>query len=80
MSKQKSDQTPDDVEIPVENKEFMDEFFVQVMWINYTVFKWICTFECHTLLKIKVPKRGVNSNAHEEPFWGSLKSLLVNSS
>lgn len=30
MSKQKSDQTPDDVEIPVENKEFMDEFFAQV--------------------------------------------------
>lgn len=27
---QKTDQTPDDVEIQVEKKEFMDEFFVQV--------------------------------------------------
>lgn len=27
---QNADQTPDDVEIQVENKEFMDEFFVQV--------------------------------------------------
>ncbi|KAI7810676.1 syntaxin-3 isoform X2 [Triplophysa rosa] len=28
--KAKSDQTADDVEIPVENKEFMDEFFIQI--------------------------------------------------
>lgn len=27
---QKTDQTPEDVDIQVENKEFMDEFFVQV--------------------------------------------------
>lgn len=27
---QRTDQTPDDVEIQVENKEFMDEFFAQV--------------------------------------------------
>lgn len=27
---QKTDQTPDDVEIQVEKKEFMDEFFAQV--------------------------------------------------
>ncbi len=63
MPKQKSDQTPDDVEIPMESKEFMDEFFAQVryMWINYTVSKRISTFECHAFLKIEVPKGGFNS-------------------
>lgn len=48
MSIQKSDQTGDDVEIPMENKEFMDEFFAQVLvlYINYTVFKSNGAFEC----------------------------------
>uniref|UniRef100_A0A8C1J493 Syntaxin 3 n=1 Tax=Cyprinus carpio TaxID=7962 RepID=A0A8C1J493_CYPCA len=39
MSKQKSDQTPDDVEIPVEKKEFMDEFFAQIEEIRTSIDK-----------------------------------------
>uniref|UniRef100_A0A672QG24 Syntaxin-3-like n=1 Tax=Sinocyclocheilus grahami TaxID=75366 RepID=A0A672QG24_SINGR len=39
MSKQKSDQTPDDVEIPVEKKEFMDEFFAQFEEIRTSIDK-----------------------------------------
>uniref|UniRef100_A0A8C2ISQ9 Syntaxin-3 n=1 Tax=Cyprinus carpio TaxID=7962 RepID=A0A8C2ISQ9_CYPCA len=37
--KAKSDQTPDDVEIPVENKEFMDEFFAQIEEIRTSIDK-----------------------------------------
>ncbi|XP_051557869.1 syntaxin-3-like isoform X1 [Myxocyprinus asiaticus] len=35
--KSKSDQTPDDVEVPVENKEFMDEFFTQIEEIRSSI-------------------------------------------
>ncbi|XP_067297328.1 syntaxin-3 [Pseudorasbora parva] len=37
--KAKSDQAPDDVEIPVENKEFMDEFFAQIEEIRTSIDK-----------------------------------------
>ncbi|KTG41289.1 hypothetical protein cypCar_00032416 [Cyprinus carpio] len=37
--KAKSDQTPDDVEIPVEKKEFMDEFFAQIEEIRTSIDK-----------------------------------------
>ncbi|XP_043095009.1 syntaxin-3 isoform X5 [Puntigrus tetrazona] len=39
LKAQKSDQTPDDVEIPVENKEFMDEFFAQIEEIRTSIDK-----------------------------------------
>ncbi|KAA0722127.1 Lysine-specific demethylase 2A [Triplophysa tibetana] len=34
---EKSDQTADDVEIPMENKEFMDEFFIQIEEIRTSI-------------------------------------------
>ncbi|MCI4376162.1 hypothetical protein PGIGA_G00185030 [Pangasianodon gigas] len=37
--KEKTDQTPDDVEIQVENKEFMDEFFAQIEEIRTSIEK-----------------------------------------
>ncbi|XP_060780836.1 syntaxin-3 isoform X2 [Neoarius graeffei] len=37
--KENADQTPDDVEIQVENKEFMDEFFVQIKEIRTSIDK-----------------------------------------
>uniref|UniRef100_A0A8C1CNP2 Syntaxin-3 n=1 Tax=Cyprinus carpio carpio TaxID=630221 RepID=A0A8C1CNP2_CYPCA len=39
LKKLKSDQTPDDVEIPVEKKEFMDEFFAQIEEIRTSIDK-----------------------------------------
>ncbi|XP_053535824.1 syntaxin-3 isoform X1 [Ictalurus punctatus] len=37
--KEKTDQTPEDVDIQVENKEFMDEFFVQIEEIRTSIDK-----------------------------------------